>query len=144
MKYLSDAEIKARVQDLKSFYNQCFSHAVVNIFSILVWALLSGGAFWPIWVMFASGATLTIEAIRRDIFSFPSADILPFLRKEWEINTFKRLKEEQGEIKEKIVKNNNIPKSHGLPATTVEKTKKQSNNSTIKKSSVSKSPTKKK
>ena len=121
MKHLSDAEIRAKVQELKSFYNRCFIHAVINLFSVLIWALLSGGAFWPVWVMFASAATLVIDAVRKDLFAFPSTDILPFLRKEWETNTFKRLKEEQGEIKVEQTKTVSVASTSSQTKTTTKK-----------------------
>ena len=89
---MTDLEIKNKVTNLKNFYNQIFINLTVNAFAVLIWLLLSVDAYWPIWVHFTSTAILILEAYRLSLITAPSVDILPFLRKEWEEETFLRLK----------------------------------------------------
>jgi hypothetical protein len=85
----NEMHIRERVKTLKEFYTNLVVYAVICIACIIIW-MSTGGGFWPIWVIFALGISAIIQGLRLGIFPM-IADVLPFLKPEWEEEQVKSL-----------------------------------------------------
>jgi hypothetical protein len=85
----NEMHIRERVKALKEFYTNLVVYGVICIACIIIW-MSTGGGFWPIWVIFALGISAVIQGLRLGIFPM-IADVLPFLKPEWEEEQVKSL-----------------------------------------------------
>jgi hypothetical protein len=89
-KQLSEADVKARVKELRNFYVDLTLYGAVNLGLILIWAISGGGYFWPIWVIVGWGIGMVLKAI--SLGMIPAlADLFPFFDKTWEEQQIKRM-----------------------------------------------------
>jgi len=51
-----------RLKDKRDFRNHVASYVIVNSMLVVIWALSSGGYFWPIWPILGWGIGLAINA----------------------------------------------------------------------------------
>ncbi|OJX13001.1 MAG: hypothetical protein BGO77_00845 [Caedibacter sp. 37-49] len=92
-KQLSEAEVKARVRELRKFYIDLTLYGTVNLGLVLIWAISGGGYFWPIWVIVGWGIGMALNAI--SLGMIPAiVDLFPFFDKTWEEQQIKRMMKE--------------------------------------------------
>lgn len=87
-----EMQVRERVKALKEFYTNLVVYGIICLACIIIW-MSTGGGFWPIWVIFALGISAVIQGIRLGIFPM-IADVLPFLKPEWEEEQVKSLLDE--------------------------------------------------
>ena len=51
-----------RLKDKRDFRNHAATYVIVNSMLIAIWAMSSGGYFWPIWPILGWGVGLAINA----------------------------------------------------------------------------------
>lgn len=85
----NEMQVRERVKALKEFYTNLVVYGIICIACIIIW-MSTGGGFWPIWVIFALGISAVIQGLRLGIFPM-IADVLPFLKPEWEEEQVKSL-----------------------------------------------------
>jgi hypothetical protein len=90
--------VRQYVRELKLFYNELIVSGVVFFISLLAW-MVTGGAFWPLWVLLALAIKILLRAI--SIGNISLADFgcfckwASFLRPEWEDEQVEKLMREK-------------------------------------------------
>lgn len=51
-----------RLKDKRDFRNHAAAYVIVNSMLVVIWALSSGGYFWPIWAILGWGIGLAFNA----------------------------------------------------------------------------------
>tara|TARA_Y100000588_G_C13804198_1_gene732198 strand:- start:24 stop:575 length:552 start_codon:yes stop_codon:yes gene_type:complete len=91
------AEETRYIKQLKNFYGEFYSYLAVNGALTLLW-FVTGGSFWPIWIILTWGAYLTVKASKLYIIEptlYKQCDAFReralTLKKDWEQETLDRL-----------------------------------------------------
>ncbi|MFN7662239.1 MAG: 2TM domain-containing protein [Alphaproteobacteria bacterium] len=87
----NEKDVQGYVRYLKNFYGEFSLYILVITLSLIVWLLMGGGYFWPLWIILIWGVILLLKASRLHIinpFIYQSAhgfrEKLPFIRPEWQ------------------------------------------------------------
>jgi hypothetical protein len=78
----NEQKIREHLQQLKQFYTNLVTYGAIFLSTILIW-MITGGPFWPIWVLFGLGTASVMQAIRIGLLPI-FENIFPFLRADWE------------------------------------------------------------
>jgi hypothetical protein len=140
MHFKTQDDLKHHVERLKSFYNEFYCFLIAIAFTVLLWLLLGGGYFFPVWLIVIWGGSIFFKASKLEILDASYYKLLcslrgqlPFLKKSWEHDKLQELQKSfQGKIGEKI-----DAKPHGK-ATSAEEKKTPVKKATVKKSAVKK------
>jgi hypothetical protein len=84
---------KKRVEELKKFYGNLFTYAVINVILIIINLVTSPGSLWFYWVTIFWGIAVFLHASR--VFVFRGK----FLGEEWEEKKIKEIMEKEGKSK---------------------------------------------
>jgi hypothetical protein len=84
---------KKRVQELKKFYGNLFTYAVINVILIIINLVTSPGHLWFYWVTIFWGIAVLLHASR--VFVFRGK----FLGEEWEEKKIEEIMEKEGKSK---------------------------------------------
>jgi hypothetical protein len=84
---------KKRVEELKKFYGNLFTYAVINVILIIINLVTSPGSLWFYWVTIFWGIAVLLHASR--VFVFRGK----FLGEEWEEKKIKEIMEKEGKSK---------------------------------------------
>ncbi|HCI48970.1 MAG: hypothetical protein A2977_01055 [Alphaproteobacteria bacterium RIFCSPLOWO2_01_FULL_45_8] len=87
----SEKDVHGYVRYLKNFYGELSVYILVITISLIVWLLMGGGYFWPLWIILIWGIVLLLKASRLHIinpFLYEGAhkfrEKLPFIRPQWQ------------------------------------------------------------
>ncbi len=86
-------EAKKRVEELKKFYGNLVSYAVINVILIIINLVTSPGSLWFYWVTIFWGIGILLHASK--VFVLKGK----FLGKEWEEKKIKEIMEKEGKSK---------------------------------------------
>ena len=86
-------EAKKRVEELKKFYGNLVSYAVINVILIIINLVTSPGSLWFYWVTIFWGIAILLHASK--VFVFRGK----FLGEEWEEKKIKEIMEKEGKSK---------------------------------------------
>jgi len=84
---------KKRVEELKKFYGNLITYAVINVILIIINLVTSPGSLWFYWVTIFWGIGILLHASK--VFVLKSK----FLGKEWEEKKIKEIMEKEGQSK---------------------------------------------
>ena len=85
---------KKRVEELKKFYSNLITYAVINIILIIINLVTSPGSLWFYWVTIFWGIAVLLHASR--VFVFKGK----LLGEEWEQKKIKEIMEKEEKLKE--------------------------------------------
>lgn len=77
-----ETELRERLKELKQFYTNLVTYSAVFLSTVIIW-IITGGPFWPIWVLFGLGLSAVMQALRLGMLPV-LGDIFPFLKPDWE------------------------------------------------------------
>ena len=87
----NEQDIKSYVKYLKNFYGELSVYILVITISLIIWLLMGGGYFWPLWIILIWGIVLLLKASRLRVVSpmlYEAAhrfrEKLPFIRPQWQ------------------------------------------------------------
>ena len=86
-------EAKKRVEELKKFYGNLVSYAVINVILIIINLVTSPGSLWFYWVTIFWGIAILLHASK--VFILKGK----FLGEEWEERKIKEIMEKEGKPK---------------------------------------------
>ena len=86
-------EAKKRVEQLKKFYGNLITYAVINVILIIINLVTSPGNLWFYWVTIFWGIAILLHASK--VFVLKGK----FLGKEWEEKKIKEIMEKEGQSK---------------------------------------------
>lgn len=86
-----EKDVHGYVRYLKNFYGELSVYILVITVSLIVWLLMGGGYFWPLWIILIWGIVLLLKASRLHIINpmlYQNAhqfrEKLPFIRPQWQ------------------------------------------------------------
>lgn len=87
----NEKDVHGYVRYLKNFYGELSVYILVITISLIVWLLMGGGYFWPLWIILIWGLVLLLKASRLHVinpFFYTAAhkfrEKLPFIRPQWQ------------------------------------------------------------
>ena len=138
----NEKDVHGYVRYLKNFYGELSVYILVVTVSLIVWLLMGGGYFWPLWIILIWGVVLLLKASRLHVINpllYSSAhkfrETLPFIRPQWQ-------EEKVHEILKKMGKGLSVMAAP-QPKTKATKTKKPATKTVAKKKAPAKKPAKK-
>lgn len=78
----NEQKMREHLQQLKQFYTNLVTYSAIFLATLIIW-MITGGPFWPIWVLFGLGTSALMQAIRLGLVPL-FENIFPFLRSDWE------------------------------------------------------------
>ena len=84
---------KKRVEELRKFYGNLVTYAVINVILIIINLVTSPGSLWFYWVTIFWGIAILLHASR--VFIFKGR----FLGEQWEEKKIKEIMEKEGKSK---------------------------------------------
>jgi hypothetical protein len=88
-----EQDLRERLKDLKQFYTNLVTYGAVFCSTVIIW-MITGGPFWPIWVLFGLGLSALMQALRLGMVPV-LGDIFPFLKPDWEEEQLQKLVDKQ-------------------------------------------------
>lgn len=89
--FKNEKDVHGYVRYLKNFYGELSVYILVVTISLIVWLLMGGGYFWPLWIILIWGVVLLLKASRLHVvnpFLYETAhkfrEKLPFIRPQWQ------------------------------------------------------------
>ncbi len=89
----NEQKIREHLHQLKQFYTNLVTYGAIFIATFLIW-MITGGPFWPIWVLFGLGTAAVMQALRIGLLPI-FENIFPFLRSDWEEEQFQQMMDRQ-------------------------------------------------
>jgi hypothetical protein len=139
----NEKDVHGYVRYLKNFYGELSVYILVITVSLIIWLLMGGGYFWPLWIILIWGIVLLLKASRLHVinpFFYETAhrfrEKLPFIRPQWQ-------EEKVHEILKKMGRSLSEMAGPAPKPSVKSTTKKPAKKATVKKSATKKTAKKK-
>ena len=117
----NEKDVHGYVRYLKNFYGELSVYILVITISLIVWLLMGGGYFWPLWIILIWGIVLLLKASRLHVinpFLYEGAhklrEKLPFIRPQWQEEKIQEILKKMGRSLSEMA--GPMPKSSSKPA----------------------------
>lgn len=88
-----EQKLREHLRDLKQFYTNLVTYGAIFIATLIIW-MITGGPFWPIWVLFGLGTAAIMQAIRLGLLPV-FENFFPFLRPDWEDEQLRQMVDQE-------------------------------------------------